>query len=100
VAPTPEANATLCAWKKNELDKDPVCWQVPGALEKKARMVHIEFNKDGTEFWVSAWGNVDTPTFIVIYDSQTLEEKARITGDWVITPTGKFNVYNTANDIY
>ena len=100
VAPTPEANATLCAWEKENLDKDPVCWEVPDAKKLKARMVHIEFSKDGSEFWVSAWGNVDTPTFIVVYDGVTLQEKARITGDWVRTPTGKFNVWNTANDIY
>ena len=100
VAPTPEANATLCAWQKENLEAKPVCWKVPGALEKKARMVHIEFNKEGTEFWVSGWGNVKTPTFIVVYDAITLKEKNRITGDWVLTPTGKFNVYNTANDIY
>ncbi len=100
VAPTPEANATLCAWDKENLEKEPLCWEVPGAKKLKARMVHIEFNKDGSEFWVSAWGNKDTPTFIVVYDSVTLQEKARITGDWVRTPTGKFNVWNTANDIY
>ena len=100
VAPTPEANATLCAWDKKNLAKEPLCWEVPGAKDLKARMVHIEFNKDGSEFWVSAWGNKDTPTFIVVYDSVTLQEKARITGDWVRTPTGKFNVWNTANDIY
>lgn len=29
----------------------------------------------------------------------TLKEKARITGDWVRTPTGKSNVYNTVYDI-
>ncbi|WP_287409749.1 nitrite reductase [Oceanithermus sp.] len=100
VAPTPEANATLCAWNKEDLEKDPICWEVPGAKKLKARMVHIEFNKDGSEFWVSAWGNKDTPTFIAVYDSVTLKEKTRITGDWVRTPTGKFNVWNTANDIY
>ena len=100
VAPTPEMNRTLCAWDKNDLEKEPRCWEVPGAAELNARMVHEEFNKDGTEFWVSAWGNVDTPTFIVVYDAQTLEEIARIEGDWLVTPTGKFNVYNTANDIY
>ena len=100
VAPTPEMNRTICAWDKNDLDKDPKCWEVEGAADLSARAVHIEFNKDGTEFWVSLWGNVDTPTAIVVYDAQTLEEVARITGDWVITPTGKFNVYNTANDIY
>ncbi|WP_457633822.1 cytochrome D1 domain-containing protein, partial [Oceanithermus desulfurans] len=95
VAPTPEANATLCAWNKEDLEKDPICWEVPGAKKLKARMVHIEFNKDGSEFWVSAWGNKDTPTFIAVYDSVTLKEKTRITGDWVRTPTGKFNVWNT-----
>ncbi len=100
VAPTPEANATLCAWEKDNLEKDPVCWEVPGARDIHARMVHIEFNKDGSEFWVSAWANKDTPSFIVVYDSYTLQEKTRITGDWVRTPTGHFNVYNTANDIY
>ncbi len=100
VAPTPEMNRTLCAWDKNDLEKDPVCWEIEGAADLSARAVHIEFNKDGTEFWVSLWGNVDTPTALVIYDSQTLEEVGRITGDWLITPTGKFNVYNTAHDIY
>ena len=47
----------------------------------------------------------DTPTTstvsqneIVIYDDATLEEKARIPD--LITPTGKFNVYNTVNDEY
>jgi nitrite reductase (NO-forming)/hydroxylamine reductase len=63
-------------------------------------MVYPEFNKGGTEIWVSAWEAKDTPTFIVVYDALTLKEKARITGDWVRTPTGKFNVYNTAYDIY
>jgi len=100
VAPTPEMNRTLCAWDKNDLEKEPKCWEVEGAADLGARVVHQEFNKDGTEFWVSLWGNIDTPTAIVVYDAQTLEEKARITGDWLITPTGKFNVYNTANDIY
>ncbi len=100
VAPTPEMNRTICAWDKSDLEKEPKCWEIPGVAELKARAVHEEFNKDGTEFWVSVWGNVDTPTFIVIYDAKTLEEIGRIEGDWLVTPTGKFNVYNTANDIY
>ncbi|MBI4445051.1 MAG: hypothetical protein HY645_04005, partial [Acidobacteria bacterium] len=37
---------------------------------------------------------------VIVYDDKTLEEKTRITGDWVVTPTGKFNVYNTAHDVY
>ena len=57
--------------------------------------LHIEFNKGGTEVWVSVWNRKDNknPTGeIVIYDAKTLEEIARIKG--LTTPTGKFNVYN------
>lgn len=60
----------------------------------KAVAVHIEFNKDGTEAWVSVWarGKGDRKKGeIVIYDTKTLKEKARIKG--LETPTGKFNVY-------
>ena len=66
----------------------------------KGRAVHLEFNKKGDEVWVSVWGKKDTPTAILVYDDKKLKLKHEITGDWVLTPTGKFNVYNTANDIY
>ena len=62
---------------------------------EKAVAVHQEFNKDGTEVWVSVWarGAGDRAKGeIVIYDAKTLEEKTRIKG--LETPTGKFNVYN------
>ncbi|WP_200763981.1 nitrite reductase [Nitrosophilus alvini] len=62
--------------------------------------VHIEFNKDGSEFWVSVWGHKLVPSAILVYDSKTLKLKKAIEGDWVRTPTGKFNVYNTMKDIY
>ena len=54
-------------------------------------------NKAGTEVWVSVW---DREGEIVVYDDRTLTELKRLRGGWVVTPTGKFNVYNTANDIY
>ncbi len=67
----------------------------------KGRAVHIEYNKGGDEVWVSVWGKKDeTTSAVLIFDDKTLELKDTITGDWLITPTGKFNVYNTANDIY
>jgi len=62
--------------------------------------VHIEFNKDGTEVWVSAWNRKDYSNdsgYVVIYDAKTLREKARIKG--LRTPTGKFNVYNRINHV-
>lgn len=65
----------------------------PVAVNGKA--THMEFNRAGTEVWVSDWA-VDGG--LVILDSVTLGEIDRIYG--LPTPTGKFNVYNTAHDIY
>ena len=36
----------------------------------------------------------------VVYDDKTLAVKKVITDPKMITPTGKFNVYNTQHDIY
>ena len=62
--------------------------------------VHFEFNADGSEVWVSKWNRSNSKTDngeIVIYDAETLEEKARIKG--LFAPTGKFNVYNRSNHV-
>ncbi|MDQ7056566.1 MAG: cytochrome D1 domain-containing protein [Persephonella sp.] len=67
---------------------------------KNIRAVHEEFSEDGSEFWISVWGKKNQPTAILVYDAKTLKLKKEITGDWVRTPTGKFNVYNTMKDIY
>lgn len=66
--------------------------------EEGKAALHIEFNKGGSEVWVSVWNRTDNknPTGeIVVYDAKTLKEKARIKG--LTTPTGKFNVYNRMN---
>ncbi len=88
---------TICVIAKSDPSKVHKCWEV-GTY---GRAVHFEYNKKGTEVWVSLWGAADKPGEtgeIVVYDDKTLEEKARIKD--LITPTGKFNVYNTVNDIY
>ncbi len=63
----------------------------------RGRVTHIEYDATGKEVWISGW---DAKGELVIYDDETLQEKKRITGDWLITPTGKFNVTNTRQDIY
>jgi len=68
--------------------------------EEGTAAVHIEFNKDGSEVWVSHWNMKTSKTDkgeIVIYDANTLEEKARIKG--LFAPTGKFNVFNRTNHV-
>lgn len=62
------------------------------------RMVHMEYNKNGDEIWISVF--MGKTSGILIYNDKTLELKQIIKGDWVQNPTGKFNVYNTTHDIY
>ncbi len=66
--------------------------------ELDGRAVHMEYNKAGDEVWISVF--MGEKSGIVIYDDKTLELKQIIKGDWVENPTGKFNMYNTTNDIY
>ena len=56
--------------------------------------------RTGTEVWFSVWNAKDQQSAIVIVDDKTLKLKHVIKGDRIVTPTGKFNVYNTRNDIY
>jgi len=66
-------------------------------LTDRGRIVHMEYNKGGNEVWISVW---DRQGEIIVYDDKTLTEKARIKDPSLVTPTGKFNVYNTMLDIY
>ncbi|MCG8382072.1 MAG: nitrite reductase [Gammaproteobacteria bacterium] len=64
------------------------------------RVVQPEFNKEGTEVWFSVWSGKEEESALVVVDDKTLKLKKVIKDKRLITPTGKFNVYNTQNDIY
>ncbi len=68
----------------------------PGAM----RVVQPEFDKSGTEVWFSVWSGKEEESALVIVDDRTLTLKAVIKDPRLVTPTGKFNVYNTVHDIY
>lgn len=68
--------------------------------EGQPRVVQGEYNKDGTEIWFSVWNGKDQESAIVVIDDKTLELKQVIKDERLVTPTGKFNVYNTQNDVY
>ncbi len=68
--------------------------------EGSKRVVQPEFNKTGDEVWFSVWNAKDQKSAIVIVDDKTLKLKAVIKDPRIVTPTGKFNVYNTTNDVY
>lgn len=88
---------TICVVAKSDPTKAHKCWEAADY----GRAVHFEYNMDGTQVWVSIWGAADQPGKtgeIVVYDDATLEEITRIKD--LITPTGKFNVYNTVHEVY
>ncbi|MBV6424749.1 MAG: Cytochrome c6 [Steroidobacteraceae bacterium] len=64
------------------------------------RVVQPEYNKRGDEVWFSVWNAKDKSSAIVVVDDRTRKLKAVLKDPRLITPTGKFNVYNTVNDIY
>ena len=64
------------------------------------RVVQPEFNKAGDEVWFSVWSAKNRESAIVVVDDKTLALKAVIKDPRLITPTGKFNVYNTQHDVY
>lgn len=68
--------------------------------EGQPRVVQGEFNQAGNEIWFSVWNAKDLQSAIVVVDDKTLTLKAVIKDPRLITPTGKFNVYNTRTDTY
>jgi nitrite reductase (NO-forming)/hydroxylamine reductase len=74
--------------------------QWSGIAEGQRRVVHGEFNKAGDEIWFSVWNSKNQRSAIVVVDDRTLTLKAVILDPRLITPTGKFNIFNTRKDVY
>ncbi|MBS1190089.1 MAG: dissimilatory nitrite reductase (NO-forming), cytochrome cd1 type apoprotein [Rhodocyclaceae bacterium] len=103
--PDRDVATSVAVYDVANLDKPKAVLNVAkdsGLPETKAvrRAVHPEYSADGKEVWVSLWGGKTDQSAIVVYDDTTLKLKKVITDPKMITPTGKFNVYNTQHDIY
>ncbi|QOR40722.1 nitrite reductase [Billgrantia diversa] len=68
--------------------------------EGPKRVVQPEYNRAGDEVWFSVWNTMNQTSAIVVIDDETRELEAVIKDERLVTPTGKFNVYNTQHDIY
>jgi len=68
--------------------------------EGPKRIVQPEYNMAGDEVWFSVWSGKEQESAIVVVDDKTRTLKAVIKGPELVTPTGKFNIYNTLHDIY
>jgi nitrite reductase (NO-forming)/hydroxylamine reductase len=88
---------------KSDTDPEPVVLPIgewAGIADGQPRVVQPEFNKEGTEVWFSVWNAKDKESAIVVVDDKTLQLKKVIKDKRLVTPTGKFNVFNTRGDIY
>ncbi len=101
--PEPEISGSVAVFDIQNLDKGyqvlPIA-EWAGVKAEQPRIVQPEFNKAGDEVWFSVWSGKDEESAIVVVDDKTLKPKAVIKDKRLITPTGKFNVYNTQNDVY
>ena len=101
--PEAELASSVAVFNLDDLDAGyeviPV-GELSGISEGVRRVVQGEYNKDGTEVWFSVWNAKDQESALVVIDDATREVKHVIKDPRLITPTGKFNIYNTRNDVY
>ncbi|WP_288942576.1 nitrite reductase [uncultured Roseovarius sp.] len=104
--PDAEVSGSVAVFKIADLaQEEPEFTVLPlvewaGIADGQPRVVQGEFNKAGNEIWFSLWNAKDKESAIVVVDDKTLELKTVIKDERLITPTGKFNVYNTRADVY
>jgi nitrite reductase (NO-forming)/hydroxylamine reductase len=101
--PDPKISQSIAVFDTRNLDAGfqvlPIAeWADLGPGPK--RVVQPEFNRAGDEVWFSVWSGAKEESAIVVVDDRTLKLKHVIKGPDIVTPTGKFNVYNTVNDVY
>lgn len=101
--PEAEISQSVAVFDINNLDAGytvlPIAeWADLGPGPK--RIVQPEYNKQGTEVWFSVWSGMEEESAIVVVDDKTRTLKHVIKGPRMITPTGKFNNYNTRNEVY
>ena len=102
--PDAKISQSVIVWDIKNLDKGftvlPIA-QWAGLTDDGAkRVVQPEYNKAGDEVWFSVWSAKNKQSAIVVVDDKTLKLKTVIKDPRLITPTGKFNVYNTQHDVY
>ncbi len=101
--PDAKISQSVAVFDINDLDKGfavlPIAdWADLG--EGPKRVVQPEYNQAGDEVWFSVWNGKDQSSALVVVDDKTRQLKAVIKDPRLITPTGKFNVYNTMHDVY
>jgi nitrite reductase (NO-forming)/hydroxylamine reductase len=101
--PDPKIAQSIAVFDLKNLDKPFEVLPIgdwAGVGEGAKRITQPEYNKAGDEVWFSVWSAKNQESAIVVVDDKTRKLKAVIKDPKLITPTGKFNVYNTQHDVY
>jgi len=101
--PEPGISQSVAVYDVNNLEKGSQLIPIgewSGIKEGPKRVVQPEYNKAGDEVWFSVWNGKDQESAIVVVDDKTRKLKAVIRDPKLVTPTGKFNVFNTQHDVY
>ena len=102
--PDAKISQSAAVYDIRDLSKPPQVIDIAACADLKddgaKRVVQPEYNKAGDEVWFSIWSAKDKQSAIVVVDDKTRTCKTVIKDARIITPTGKFNVYNTQHDVY
>jgi len=101
--PEPELASSVAVFDTRNLEKGYKVLPIgewSGISEGMRRVVQGEYNRAGDEVWFSVWNSKSQESAIVVVNDKTRKLKAVIRDKRLITPTSKFNVYNTRHDIY
>ncbi len=105
--PDPELSGSVAVFNISEMGEDTPQFTVLPIAQwagieggGQPRVVQPEFNMAGDQVWFSVWNKKDKQSAIVVIDDKTLKPIKVIKDPRLITPTGKFNVANTRNDVY
>jgi nitrite reductase (NO-forming)/hydroxylamine reductase len=101
--PSEAISQSVAVYDINNLDKPYKVLNIAkdaGLGDGPKRVVQPEFNMAGDEVWFSVWNGKEQESALVVIDDKTLKVKKVIKDKRLVTPTGKFNVYNTMHDIY
>ena len=102
--PDAKISQSVAVFDIKDLSKPPQIIDIAACAGLKddgaKRVVQPEYNQKGDEVWFSVWSAKDKESAIVVVDDKTRTCKATIKDAKLVTPTGKFNVYNTQHDVY
>ncbi|MGA9165589.1 MAG: cytochrome D1 domain-containing protein [Thiobacillus sp.] len=101
--PDAAVSQSVAVYDINNIDKAPQVINIAemaGVGEGPKRVVQPEYNKAGDEVWFSVWNGKTMESAIVVIDDKTRKLKTVIKDKRLVTPTGKFNIYNTQHDVY